>query len=129
MSEHFMKEKNKVKNFTTVYTYWTTRDCEDEDGFPVLNLDDAEDVFSYPDAHAIKVEKGDRTQYWVKRGKYGQLFNPKGLYSENSLHKQERHAGRPLWRLQTTSKRVFDFYVQFLKTKNTAWLQNAEREI
>jgi hypothetical protein len=39
-----------------------------------------------------------------------------------------RHAGRPEWEFKETTKQVFDKYINFLKTKNVAWLNNAERD-
>ena len=69
------------------------------------------------------------SKMYVKRGRHGHLFNPIGLYSEGTEYKQKRHAGKPEWELKPVNKKAFDFYINFLKTKNVAWLRNAEREI
>ena len=50
------------------------------------------------------------------------------IYSEGTARKQMRHAGRPEWQFKETTKQVFDKYINFLKTKNVAWLNNAERD-
>jgi len=50
------------------------------------------------------------------------------MYSEGMAKKQLRHAGRPEWEFKETNEQVFTKYIKFLKTKNTAWLNNAERE-
>lgn len=113
----------------SVYTFLGEQDRLDQQGFPILDLEYDDDVFEEPDAYAVKLVKGQKTNYYVKRGKYGKLFNPIGMYSEGRKHQQMRHAGRPEWRLEPTSEKIFTYYIQFLKTKNAAWLNNAEREI
>ncbi len=117
------------KSKATVYTFWGSHDFEDEEGFPLVDVDDQEDLFSLVDAFAIKITKGNKTNFFVKRGKYGKLYNPIGMYSEGNSRKQMRHAGRPEWRFEPTNEKIFTYYTNFLKTKNLAWLNNAEREV
>jgi hypothetical protein len=112
-----------------VYTFIGEQDRLDQQGFPILDLEYEDDVFEEPDAYAIKLVKGRKTNYYVKRGKYGKLFNPIGMYSEGRKNQQMRHAGRPEWRFEPTSEKIFTYYINFLKSKNAAWLNNAEREI
>ena len=95
----------------------------------MLDLQGDDDIFTIPNVYAAEVSKGAKTTYYVKRGKYGKLYDPIGMYSEGTQKKQMRHAGKPEWSLQTTSKLVFDQYTNYLKTKNSAWLNNAEREV
>ncbi len=121
------KEDDGDYREVAVYTFMGKHDVLDATGFPILACE--EDIFSHPDAYAVKIIKGERTNYWVRRNKRGALFNPIGLYSEGNSQKRLRHAGRPEWRLEPTSVKVFDFYVNFLKSKNSAWLNNAEREV
>ena len=47
------------------------------------------------------------------------------MYSEGMAKKQLRHAGRPEWEFKETNEQVFTKYIKFLKTNNTAWLNNA----
>ncbi len=112
-----------------VYTFSNNYDYEDDDGFPLLDTDESQDIFKLPDAYAIKITRGAKTTYYVKRGKYGKLFNPIGMYSEGTEHRQMRHAGKPEWEFKSTNSKVFNYYINFLKTKNAAWLNNAEREV
>jgi len=113
----------------SVYTFMGEEDRLDKQGFPILDLEYDDNVFEEPDAYAVKLVKGRKTNYYVKRGKYGKLFNPIGMYSEGRKNSQMRHAGRPEWRLEPTNEKIFTYYIQFLKSKNAAWLNNAEREI
>lgn len=69
------------------------------------------------------------TRYYVKAGTYGKLFNPIGLYSEGRQTKFLSKIGRKEYEFKEVNQRVFDYYVQFLTTKNLAWLNNAEREL
>ena len=115
----------------SAYTFKGEHDFENEDGYPMIELEDEDidNLFSLADAYALKIKKGKRTEYYVKRGRHGHLYNPIGMYTEGTKNNQMRHAGRPEWRFETTNKKVFDYYTNFLKTKNTAWLRNAEREV
>lgn len=128
----FKINNDKPDNVSTkveVYTFSGEEDFVSDEGYPLLDLEYDDNVFEDPDAYAVKIIKGHKVNYYVKRGKYGKLFNPIGMYSEGRKNNQMRHAGRPEWRLEPTSEKIFSYYIQFLKTKNAAWLNNAEREI
>jgi len=106
---------------TLLYTIFGKHDWLDEEGFPRINQE-------VPDAYAKSIVGNSKTKFFVKRGRYGKLYNPIGLYSEGTANKQLRHAGRPEWEFRQETEEVFNFYIKFLKTKNSAWLHNAERE-
>ena len=113
----------------TVYTVIGKEDyIEDNSGLPCLSveLDDAE---SNPYAHAMKIVGLSGCRFFVKQGPYGKLFNPLGLFSEGQESKVTRHTGRLQWELKEVKERVFDFYVNFLRTKNLSYINNAEREL
>ena len=123
----FVINQNKEENndsSTEVFTIYGKQEFQDSKGFPRLE----ESNEDHADAYAKKIAVGRRTKYYVKRGRYGRLYNPIGLYSEGTARKQMRHAGRPEWEFKETTKQVFDKYINFLKTKNVAWLNNAERD-
>jgi hypothetical protein len=73
-------------------------------------------------------EEGD-TQYYIKVGLYGKVFNPIGLYSEGRANKFLSKVGKNEFTFTRVNQKVFDMYVNFLRTKNIAWLNNAEREL
>lgn len=106
---------------TIFYTIFGKHDWLDDEGFPRVNKE-------APDAYAKSISGNTKTKFFVKRGRYGKLYNPIGLYSEGTANKQLRHAGKPEWEFREETEKVFDFYIRFLKTKNSAWLNNAERE-
>ena len=103
------------------YTIFGKHDWLDDEGFPRINEET-------PDAYAKSISGNSETKFFVKRGRYGKLYNPIGLYSEGTANKQLRHAGKPEWEFKKETEKVFNFYINFLKTKNSAWLNNAERE-
>jgi len=137
MSDNFFtinKKKQPTNNsrFVTVYTFAKGDRDENESGYPIIELDRGvthDEIFTMDNAYAIKLEIGTRIKYYVKRGRHGRLFNPIGLYSEGQSKKQLRHAGRPEWTFSECNERVFSYYIEFLKTRNAAWLNNAEREV
>jgi hypothetical protein len=128
----FKINSDKQENSTPsveVYTFNGEHDFFNKLGYPMLDLDESDSPLNDPDAYAVKIVKGHKTNYFVKRGKYGKLFNPIGMYTEGRKNVQMRHAGRPEWRMEPTNEKIFTYYINFLKTKNLAWLNNAEREI
>lgn len=133
MSEFKIDKSNSASRNITVkaYTFWGMHEVEDEEGFPLLELEENEDVdiFVLHNVFAAELTQGRKVTYYVKRGKYGKLYDPIGMYSEGKQKAQLRHAGKPEWALKPTSKKVFDLYANYLKTKNSAWLNNAEREV
>ena len=130
MNFHKINEEKKVQRSveqeisdqkTAFYTMFGKHDWVDEEGFPRM---DSESV----DTYAKSIIDENKNKFFVKRGRYGKLFNPIGIYSEGTAGKQMRHAGRPEWQFKEASQKTFDFYIRFLKTRNSAWLHNAERE-
>lgn len=77
----------------------------------------------------MKITIGQRTKYYAKRGKHGRLYNPIGMFSEGMVQKRLGHAGKLEWRFVEIGERAFQFYRDFLRTKNIAYLHNAEREL
>lgn len=93
-------------------------------------LDDGKDN---PDCYAKRVaynaEKGIKEKYMVKFGIDGFMFDPWGPFSEGSQNRHARLHGQATWKFREVSKKVFEFYITFLQTRNRAWKINAEREI
>ena len=68
-------------------------------------------------------------RYFIKVGTYGRIYNPIGMYSEGKAGKFLAKIGKNEWNFREVNKGIFDQYVNFLRTKNIAWLNNAEREL
>ena len=106
---------------TSYYTMMGDHDSLDSDKNPVASVEN--------DKVVAKKIVHTKIRYFVKSGPYGKLFNPIGLYSEGRGNRFMAKSGKNLWNFKEVNQKVFDLYVSFLKTKNTAWLTNAEREM
>ena len=102
-------------------------------GYPVVEIANdmlpLAEIEERTDAYAARVIVGTITKHYIKKGKHGRLFNPIGLYSEGQAKKRMNHAGKMEWTLQSVTPKTFKFYLDFLRTKNEAYLNNAEREV
>lgn len=81
------------------------------------------------DVCAKKVIGEQSTKFFIKTGLYGKVYDPIGLYSEGTGAKFLARAGKKAWEFKQVNSKVFDMYLSFLRTKNKAWLTNAEREL
>jgi hypothetical protein len=67
-------------------------------------------------------------KYYVKRGAHGRLFNPVAVIDDDPRHLRRR-IGSTEWVFREVNQKVFMLYLNFLKTKNQAYLRNAQREV
>ena len=122
------KRTKAVKRKEIIYTVTGKEEYLENDKYPCIKLD-SDTAQESPEAFAMKITIGKRTKYYAKRGKYGRLYNPIGMFSEGMASKRLGHAGRLEWRFTEIGKRSCEFYRDFLRTKNIAYLHNAEREL
>lgn len=78
---------------------------------------------------AKSVDKNGSCKFYIKVGTYGKIFNPMGLFSEGKSNKFIAKIGKKEFEFKEVNKKIFDLYLNFLSTKNIAWLNNAEREM
>ena len=122
------KPTKEPKRIEVIYTITGKEDYLEDSKYPCVESD-SETAQESPIAFAMKITIGKRTKYYAKRGKHGRLFNPVGMFSEGMASKRLGHAGRLEWRFTEVGEKVFEFYRNFLRTKNIAYLHNAEREL
>jgi len=93
-----------------------------DDGYPITNN---------PEEACAKIyDRNNLRKYFIKVDKYNRIFNPYGMYSEHRANnRQILHAGVDELNFRETNKKAFLLYLNFLKTKNLAWLRNAEQEM
>lgn len=115
-----ISKKDDILPSFTYYTILGKQDYIDTDGFPVIA--DKEKSLAY-----TKDINGE-TQYFLKVGLYGKVYNPMGLYSEGKSNKFMAKIGKNAYNFTRVNQKVFNMYLNFLKSKNIAWLNNAERE-
>jgi hypothetical protein len=121
------KDAKKKQIKFTAYTLFGSHERLNKESFPIVSegpIDENQDIYSIIDslsANVYAIKYGNT--HMIKTGRYGNLFNPLSIVSE------PRDRGKPSYVFKEFSKEVFDYYVMFLKTKNSAWLLNAERKV
>ena len=75
----------------------------------------------------IQSESGTREKFYVKYDDKGFMYDPWGLYTEG-VEERRLYGDKPAWVFRKTTKKSFYYYLDYLKTRNKAWLRNAERE-
>jgi len=121
-ADFFIQQTEDPQKTVERFTMIGFQDSIDTEKRPVLSKD-SDKVF------AKKVTHDDKSKYYIKTGTYGKIFNPIGLYSEGRESQFLSKIGKKAWNFKEVSPKVFDLYITFLKTKNLAWLNNAEREL
>lgn len=123
MINDFMIKQQQDTNYKIeFFTLVGQHEYMDSDNNPRLNTET-------PNACAKKVSTDQSIKYFIKTGLYGKIYDPIGLYSEGTGAKFLARAGKKAWEFKQVNSKVFDMYLTFLRTKNKAWLTNAEREI
>ncbi len=113
----------------TVYTVFGKHDYLDGHDFPILG-DESDNVLAEDRDLAFAKEvsvDGRNSHYYIRRASNGRLFNPNGM-DEGRHNKFLHHSGKREFEYHQVNQRVFNFYKDFLKSKNPAHLRNAERE-
>jgi len=118
-----MKESPSANRVEIFYTVVGDHEAFDVDQNPILHKD-GEKVL----AKKVIINT-DRIKLMIKIGSHGKIYNPIGLFSEGHSNKFLSKIGRKAWEFKEVNLKVFDMYLSFLRTKNIAWLNNAEREL
>lgn len=109
-----------------IYEYYTIlgdHDYLDENNRPRANEENNKVV-----AKTVTTDSKP-SRYYIKVGTYGKIYNPIGLYSEGNNTKFLSKIGRKQFEFKEVNNQIFNLYLNFLTTKNVAWLNNAEREL
>ena len=83
-------------------------------------------------AKSSEVERPDGkhySKYYVKSSSDGSIFDPWGMFSEGTQGDYSQGRGKMKWTFCEVNEKCFNFYINFLQTRNKAWLTNAEREV
>lgn len=103
------------------YTILGSHESLDEEDNPIAKDKDSSLAYS-------RTSDNDET-YYIKVGLYGKIYNPIGLFSEGKQNKFLSKVGKNEYNFVKVNSKVFSMYINFLKSKNIAWLNNAEREM
>ena len=118
---HVQKREEPENIDYRYYTIFGSHSDIDAEGNPVCS--DKKDALAYTKT----INKDEH--YYIKVGTYGKIFNPIGLYSEGRQNKFLSKVGKNEYSFKRVNSKVFGMYINFLRTKNIAWLNNAEREL
>jgi hypothetical protein len=130
------KDDSKKKDGVVVYTLYGKGDFKNEQGDSILddasrrNNSDQEYIIlaeERDNAYAKEVVRGGKARYFIKIGRNGRMFDPLAVVPSDARSYKRTH-GTDEWTYREVNKRVFDLYLNYLRTKNNAWLHNAERE-
>lgn len=105
------------------YTSIGEQEFIDEDGYSRVS-EQASNIY----AKSLN-NNNKETKYYVKSNRYGKLYNPTGMTTEGQHKRFNKMIGANEFNFKRVNQRIFELYINFLKTKNTAWLNNAEREL
>lgn len=119
------KKTSKEQTEEAYYCITGKEDYLDKDNYPRCKSEDNKNVC------AKKLLRADgSTKYTIKTGDDRKLFNPESIFdSTNSNRKFLETIARNQNSFKEVNHAAFIMYIRFLKTKNTAYLHNAEREI
>lgn len=112
-------DKNYKSAQDMYYTLYGDHEYIDEEGNPRTNDDKNNKILA----------RNSNGKFYIKIGAHGRIFNPIGMYSEGRHQKFLSKIGKNEFDFAKVNQKVFDLYLNFLRTKNTAWLSNAEREL
>jgi len=105
------------------YTCFGEQDFLDSEGYSRVSAK-SDRIYAH-----TNVDEYGAVNYFVKANRYGKLYNPTGMYTEGQHKRFNKMIGANEFQFKKVNLRVFELYISFLKTKNVAWLNNAEREI
>ena len=115
------QNKTEDKYEYSYYTLFGDHNDVDDNGNPTT--DNLENALAY------NKKTNKEESFYLKVGAYNRIFNPIGLFSEGKSNKFDSKTGKKEYDFTRVNKRVFDWYINFLRTKNLSWLNNAEREL
>ena len=104
------------------FTLSGMEDFLDEDDLPQTKTE-TDSVF----AKRTKRKNGT-TKFTIRLSNNGKLYNPVSILGQEINHSFLNRVCRSNNKFAEVNQKVFNWYVKFLKTKNVAWLHNAERE-
>lgn len=105
------------------YTVAGSHDSLDASGNPRLSSETKE-------LCAKKLYRDDGSaRFYVRLANNGSIYNPISVYGEEKVNKFLDRVVRDGFKFKEVNGKVFGMYLNFLKTKNTAWLHNVEREM
>jgi hypothetical protein len=115
---------DNIQNGDEFYCMKGQEDFLDSNNNPRCNSENSDNVL----AKKI-VRDGGAVKYTIKLDNNGKIFNPMSIYGETKISSFLDRVCRSQNKYKEVNLKAFNMYLSFLKTKNIAWLNNAEREM
>ena len=96
-------------------------------GFTAGKEIDINDPKCYAKRVTIESEAGTKEKFYVKYDEKGFMYDPWGLYSEGT-EERKLYGDELACSFKKVVQKSFFYYLDYLRTRNKAWLRNAERE-
>jgi hypothetical protein len=105
--------------------YSSKSNCEffDDENNPRVNSEKNSSVLA-----KIKIKPNGSSKYLVRLDNNKQLYNPNSTRSDNIRNNLANQYLSESNAFREVSKKVFDYYLTFLRTSNVLWLNSAQRE-
>jgi hypothetical protein len=127
MTKEFLFEQNtKYKSKDTTDKFYTSikdYDFIDQDNNPRSKNENDSRVMA-----KIKCRLNNSFKYLIRLNNIKQFYNPLTPLPENQKNKLLNQDGGDEIQFKEVSRSVFDMYTTFLRTMNSIWIRNAERE-
>lgn len=125
MSEFIYQQKNELltDNGNEFFTVLGSEDFMDSNSCPRITKDTDNRIL------AKKIIRDDgSTKYSIKTDASGKFQNPISMYGIEKSNNFLDRICRSSDKFKEVNMKTFNMYITFLRTKNPAWLHNAERE-
>lgn len=125
MTDFIHKQDNtETDKNIELYTIIDKHDYLDTDSLPRCSKENSSNVL------AKKIYRDDGSiRYSIKLDNNGKIYNPLSIYGETKISSFLDRVCRSQNKYKDVNQKAFNMYLNFLKTKNIAWLHNAEREV
>lgn len=124
MNEFIYEQKlsNNTNSTNEFYSVIGSEDFIDSNNNPRLNSEDDAKVV------AKKIYREDGSIRYSIKYDNGKFVNPISIYGSKQDNSFLDRICKSNDKFRDVNLKVFNMYLKFLRTKNTAWLNNAERE-
>lgn len=123
---NFIHEQKKIvsnsKNENEFYSIIGSQDFLDSKNNPRVSSEDDTKVV------AKKIYRDDGSIRYSIKYENGKFINPISIYGSKIENTFLDRICKSNDKFKEVNPKVFEMYLKFLKTKNTAWLNNVERE-
>jgi hypothetical protein len=120
---HNQSSSSKTKQEDKFYGIIQNYDFIDKDNNPRINSEQDLRVLA-----KIKVKNNGQEKFLIKLDNNKKLYNPSSPLPENKKNRLLEQYGADSVPFKEVSKKVFEYYMTFLRTSNPSWIHNAERE-